>query len=134
MKKGISIICSIIGFIVSSFGLILGLNSIGAPGWDALGVIFIMPSVLAFILVLFDFLISIDKIKKGLTYSVLSTLIKLGAIALFIPSTMYSIQQEMKGNLSNFQFDLTCIVLLIVVAIPSILNIVKFINLKKQEK
>ena len=134
MKKGISVICSIIGFIVSSFGLTMGLNSIGAPGWGGLGVIFIMPSILAFILVLFDFLISIDKIKKGLTYSVISTLIKIGGIALLIPSTMYSFQQEMKGNLSNLQFDLTCIILLAIVAVPSILNTVKFINLKKQEK
>ena len=65
ISKVISIICSIIGLIFSSFGLIIGLQSIGAPGLGGIGVIFIMPSVIALLVILFDFLITLGKIKKG---------------------------------------------------------------------
>lgn len=50
ISKIISIICGIIGIILSSCGLIIGLQSVGAEGRGQLGVIFIMPSVIALIL------------------------------------------------------------------------------------
>ena len=50
ISKIISIICGIIGIILSSCGLIIGLQSVGAEGRGQLGVIFIMPSAIALIL------------------------------------------------------------------------------------
>lgn len=133
MKKVISIICSVVGFVLALYGLFAGLQSIGAEGFGQLGIIFIMPSILALVIITLDFLITIDRIKKGLIYSWISTLLKIGIIALFIPSTIYDYKQEMQSNLSNLDFDLLLIGLLIVVAIPSIMNIVKLINKKKSK-
>ena len=132
ISKVISIICSIIGLILSSFGLIMGLQSIGAPGWGGLGVIFIMPSVIALLVILFDFLITLDKIKKGLIYSCINSIIKIGIIACFIPTTISDYKYEMKFGVSNLDFDIIVIVLLIIVTIPSILNIIKLIKSKKK--
>ena len=129
ISKVISIICSIIGLILSSSGLIMGFLSIGAPGWGGLGVIFIMPSVIALIVILFDFLITLDKIKKGLIYSCINSIIKIGIIACFIPTAISDYKDEMKFGVSNY---IIVIVLLIIVTIPSILNIIKLIKLKKK--
>lgn len=133
MKKVISIICSIIGFVLALYGLFAGLQSIGAEGFGQLGIIFIMPSILALVIITLDFLITIDRIKKGLVYSWISTLLKIGIIALFIPSTIYDYNYEMQYGVSNLDFDLLVIGLLIVVAIPSIMNIFKLVNKKKSE-
>ena len=130
--KVISIICSIVGLIMSSFGLIMGLQSIGALGWDGLGVIFIMPSIIALIVILFDLLITLDNIKKGLIYSCINSIIKIGILVCFIPTTIYDYKYEMKFGASNLDFDIIVIVLLIIITIPSILNIIKLIELKKK--
>ena len=132
ISKVISIICSIIGLIFSSFGLIIGFQSIGAPGWEGLYVIFIMPSVIALIVILFDFLITLDKIKKGLIYSCINSIIKIGIIACFIPIAISNYIDEMKFRVSNLDFDIIVIVLLTIVTIPSILNIIKLIKSKKK--
>lgn len=132
ISKVISIICSIIGLILSSFVLIIGLQSIGAHGWEGLEVIFIMPAVIAILVTLFDFLITLDKIKKGLIYSCINSIIKIGIIACFIPTTISDYKYEMKFGVSNLDFDIIVIVLLIIVTIPSILNIIKLIKSKKK--
>ena len=132
ISKVISIICSIIGLILSSFGLIMGLQSIGAPGWGGLGVIFIMPSVIALLVILFDFLITLDKIKKGLIYSCINSIIKIGIMICFIPNTISEYKYEMEFGASNFEFDIIVIVALIIVTIPSILNSIKLVKLKKK--
>lgn len=134
IKKTISIVCSLIVFLFALLGLITGLQSIGADGWGQLGVIFIMPSIFALLIIILDFLITIEKIKKGLVYSYISSLIKIGGIVLFIPSTIYDYKYEMKFGVSNLNFDLILIVLLIVAIIPSILNIIKLTILRKSQK
>lgn len=125
ISKIISIICGIIGLIVSVFGLIIGLESIGADGLDAIGVIFIMPSIVAFIIILVDFLITLGKIKKGLIYSWINSIIKIGIILCFIPITIDDYMYEMKYGASNLTFDLIVIILLTIITIPSITNIIK---------
>lgn len=128
--KVISIICSIIGLILASFGLIIGLKSIGAPGWDALGVIFIMPSLISFIVILFDFLITLNKFKNGLTYSCINSIIKVLIIIYFIQNAISDYNYEMKYGVSNFKFDIIVIILLTIVTVPSILNTIKLIKSK----
>lgn len=133
-KKVIPIFCSVLGFTFSLFGLILSLQSAGAEGWGKLGVIFIMPSVIALIIIVLDFLITIGKIKRGLIYSCISSLIKIGIIILFIPSTIYDCKYKMQYGVSNLNFDLILIVALMIVTIPSVLNAIKLISLRKNNK
>ena len=133
ISKVISIICGLLGFILSLLGLTFGLQSIGAEGWGQLGVIFIMPSVIALIIIVLDCLITVNIIKRGLIYSCISSLIKIGIIVLFIPNTIYNYKYEMKYGVSNLDFDLILIFLLTIVAIPSILNTIKLISLRKNK-
>lgn len=132
ISKVISIICSIIGLILSSYGLIISLQSIGADGWGRLGVIFIMPSVIALLVIVFDFLITLDKIKRGLIYSCINSIIKIGIIGCFIPSTISDYNYEIEYGVSNLSFDLLIIVALTIITIPSILNIIKIIKSKNK--
>lgn len=132
ISKIISIICCIIGLVLSSYGLIMGVESIGASGWGGLGVIFIMPSVIALFVILFDLLITLDKIKKGLIYSCINSIIKIGIIVCFIPITISDYKYEMKFGVSNLSFDIIVIILLAIVTIPSILNTIKLIKSKKK--
>ena len=53
-KKNISIICSLIVFLFALLGLIVGWQSIGAEGWGQLGVIFIMPSIFALLIIILE--------------------------------------------------------------------------------
>lgn len=131
--KAISIICSIIGFLAAGFGLFMGVNSIGATDLNGIGVIFIMPSIIAFLIVLADFLIVIDKVRPAIAYCVVSNLVKLGIIIQFIPMTLYNYSYEKQFGVSNLKFDLTCITLLAIITIPSIYNTIKYFALKKQE-
>lgn len=133
IQKIISIICSILGFILSLYGLILGLQSISADDLGQLGIILIMPSIFALIIIVLDFLITIDKIKRGLIYSCISSLIKIGIIACFVPSIIYDYKYEIQYGISNLSFDLILIVSLAIVTIPSILNIIKLITFRKKQ-
>ena len=130
-KKTISIICSVIGFILSAIGLMAGIDSIDAEGLGGIGVIFIMPSLILLVIILLDFLITVDKIKKGLIYSFIISLVKIGFIVLFIPSTMYDFNYQMEFGTSNLSFDLIVIALIVIIAIPSVFNVIKLSN-KKQ--
>ena len=68
ISKAISKGCGILGLLISGYGLTIGLLSIGASGFGGIGVIFILPSIFAFLIIGFDYLITIDKIKRGLIY------------------------------------------------------------------
>jgi len=133
IQKVISIICCVFGFILSLLGLLIGLLSIGADGLSQIGVILIIPSAIALTIIVLDFLITVDKIKRGLIYSLISSLIKIGIIILFIPSTIYNYKYEIQYGVSNLSFDLILIVLLIIVTIPSVLNTMKLISVRKKQ-
>lgn len=108
--KIISIICSTVGIILSLFGLILGLSSINASGWDGLGVLFIIPSIAAMLVVLFDLLITLGKVKRGLTYSYISGIIKMCLIVCLLSNAIAGLS---------------------IIMIPSIFNIIKLTKAKK---
>lgn len=131
ISKAISKGCGILGLLISGYGLTIGLLSIGASGFGGIGVIFILPSIFAFLIIGFDYLITIDKIKRGLIYSFISTIIKIGIIAYFIPALVDDIKYEMEHHASNMTFDIIVLVSLAIITIPSILNIVKLIKAKK---
>ena len=132
-QKTISIICGIVGIIVSLAALMVGLRSIGASGWNQLGVLLIAPAIIALVIIVLDFLITIDKIKKGLTYSYISSAIKIGIILLLIPSTISEYKNEIGTGISNFDLVLNLILILIMILIPSIFNIIKFKHQKKSK-
>lgn len=128
MKK--SVLLSIIGLVLAIFGLLLGLQSIGADGMGQLWIIFIVPSIFAFIIIAFDLLVTIGKIKRGLIYSCVSSIIKICFIIYFIPTTIYDYNYQMQYGVSNLSFDLILLVFLILVTIPSVLNVIKILKLK----
>ena len=132
VSKIISIFCSAVTFLGAGLGLFVGLGSIGATGWDALGIIFILPSALVLAMVIIDFLITIDHIKGGLGYSMVITILKLIAIARYIPTTIYDYNYEKKFGFSNLEFDFMVIGLLIVVTIPSLFNTIRLSSNKKK--
>lgn len=128
MKK--SVVLSVIGLVLAIFALLLGLQSIGVDGMGQLGIIFIVPSFFAFIIIAFDLLVTIDKIKRGLIYSFVSSIIKICIIIYFIPITIYDYNYQMQYGVSNLSFDLILLVFLILVTIPSVLNVIKILKLK----
>ena len=134
IQKVISIICSGLGFVFSLLGLIYGLQSIGTAGWGGIGVIFILPSIIACLNIMLDFFVTIGKIKKGSIYSCISTLIKMVIIIVAISNTIHEYKYELQYGTSNLNFDLILIVALIVITIPSILNAIRLIFLRKDNK
>ena len=50
----------------------------------------------------------------------------------FIPNTISEYKYEMEFGASNFEFDIIVIVALIIVTIPSILNSIKLVKVKKE--
>ena len=132
IQEVISIICSIIGLILSSYGLLMSLQSIGADGWGQLGVIFILPSIIALTVIIFDFLITVGKIKRGLIYSCTNSIIKICIIGYVISSIISDYKYEIQYGVSNLDFDLILIVALTIITIPSILNMVKLIKSKNK--
>ncbi len=129
--KIISIICCVIGFILGLYALIEGIKSIGGEGWASFGTLYIIPSIIALIIIILDFLIAIDVLKKGLVYSFISSLIKIVIIVAFLPDTFSSIQDEIASGVSNLDFDLIIIGFFIIVLIPSIINIKKLLYIRK---
>ena len=121
----ISIICSVIGFGIFFYLLIVGLESINATGWDRLGVIFIGPAIIGLIIILLDFLITIRVIKKGLIYSYISSLIKIILIGICIYWLFEEYRYMKINNLSNFYDYLIIFIILILFLIPLIINIIK---------
>ena len=111
IQEVISIICSIIGLILSSYGLLMSLQSIGADGWGQLGVIFI---------------------KRGFIYSCMNSIIKICIIGYVISSIISDYKYEIQYGVSNLDFDLILIVALTIITIPSILNMVKLIKSKNK--
>lgn len=73
---------------------------------------------------------TIDKIKRGLIYSCVSSIIKICIIIYFIPITIYDYNYQMQYGVSNLSFDLILLVFLILVTIPSVLNVIKILKLK----
>ncbi len=132
VQKIISIICCLIGIALSLYGLVIGLESLNATGLGRIGVIFIWPSALALIIILFDLLIAIDMIKRGLIYSYISCLIKIAVIVYDIPSLIRDIIFGIKNGFFLVEFNLAFFAILIIITIPSILNIKKIISRRKK--
>ena len=74
---------------------------------------------------------TLNNIKKGLIYSCISSIFKIGIIACFILDAISEYKYEIKFGASNFNFDMIVIVTLTIVTIPSILNLIKLIKIKK---
>lgn len=130
--KIISIIICIFIFFIALFGLIVSIDSTNAEGMARLGALFILPSCVAIIISFFDFLISTDLLKIGITYSFISTLIKIISILFIIRPIPYEFRQASIGNLSNLNFFIVLLILLLITTIPSTTNIIKLILRKKR--
>ena len=130
--KSLGTAFSMIGLVASGIALFLGLQRIGAAGFGALGVICIAPSIIAIVIILLDLKVTKDENGNGLVFSIISSLIKIVLFIALIPSTIYSYNYEMRFGVSNLTFDLILEGLLLITAIPSIINAVRIIREKKQ--
>ncbi len=125
--KKLSIFCSILGFLSWLFYLIIGLDSRNASGWDSLGTILIKPSIIALIIIVIDFLITIDVIKHGYKYSYIISVLKVVVAFLILVFLI-------KAN-SDFNLQLIIMIFLPItlITIPSLINIKKYEYLKKEQ-
>ncbi len=126
--KKLSIFCSILGFLSWLFYLIIGLDSRNASGWDSLGTILINPSIIALILIVIDFLITIDVIKHGYIYSYIISVLK---VVITIITLIFLIR--LTTNNFNIQFIIMVILPEVFVTIPSLINMKKYEYLKKEQ-
>lgn len=133
-KKGfstkISKVCLVICLLMAGYGLIIGISSIGAPGLDGIGKIFIPTSVVALLIVLFDYLIikrrtKSGKTKRGFVYTFISLIIKCLIIVYFIIKLFNDYEYEIRYSASNLYFDIVVVCAMTIFTIPTIINVIK---------
>ena len=120
-KRLISIIFTILALIPTVYLFVLGLASINAPGLKGIGIIFIVPALIGIVTIILDYLININLIKKGLLYSCIVTIIRLGIIGILLPVIIVDLDTMPSDIVLNIYIVLT----LLIMAIPSIINIIK---------
>lgn len=118
----LSIIGSIIGITLSIIGTVIGLSSSSGP--LDMSDLLILPSILFFLMNLIDILITVRVIKKGLTYSIITALIKLIIIIIII----YSLLEDLKNGYFDFLPSILILITSCLVTFPSVLNVLKLSN------
>ena len=126
--KVFSILCSIFSYIVGILVLYWGVSSIGAPGFDSLGTIFIFPALMVMAVVTTDFLVTINAIKNGLGYSIAISVLKLCFIGLFIYLAIDEYKRHTMSYASNFQLYIWLLVVFTILLIPSLINMIDRLN------
>lgn len=121
----LSIIGSIIGITLSIIGTVMGLSSGSSP--LNMNDLFILPSILFFLMNLIDILITVRVIKKGLTYSIITALIKLIIIIIII----YSLLEDLKNGYFEFLPSILTLITSCLLTFPSILNTLTLSKLYK---
>lgn len=122
MLKVLSSICCIIGLVISLFGLIFGINGFGAEGWYIYNAVYIPYSIAAFLILMFDLLITVNVIKKGFLFSCISSIIKTGMIAICLPDFILEYINNLESGNSAFGYSTLCLVSLMIMSIPSLVN------------
>lgn len=123
-EKIMSIICSIIGFIVSSIFLVSEITEILFGGFGVYESFVLIPfSIIVYINILRDFLISIDKSKDGLKYAYISCIIKFILILLLI--LIFIRDSQLEYGTIQLENNIIAFVLMIIITIPSAFNIMK---------
>ena len=120
--KVLSGICCIIGLVISLFGLIFGINGFGAEGWYRYNAVYIPYSIAAFLILMFDLLITVNVIKNGFLFSCISSIIKTGMIAICLPTFILEYIDNLESRNSAFGYSTLCLVSLIIMSIPSLVN------------
>ena len=121
----LSIIGSILGMILSIIGTVMGLSSESGP--LDMSDLLILPSILFFLMNLIDILITIRVIKKGLTYSIITALIKLIIIIIII----YYLLEDLKNGYFEFLPSILTLITSCLLTVPSILNTLTLAQLYK---
>lgn len=130
-SKIISVICSAIGLAISLYYLVIGLQSIGSSSWGGLGVILILPTIIALLIITLDLAITFGKIKNGLIFSCVSSAIKNFLMTFFVSRAIKDFKFQLKYGTSNFIVDILAVMSLIIVALPSVFNIIDVLSHKK---
>ena len=134
IEKIISIIFYIFGIVLSLLGLFGGLLSLGFEGCGKFEVVLIIPSIIILIIVLLDLLSVLRVIKVGLSYSIISCLSKIGIIIFFLQKSFHEYKYQMRCGPSYYTFYLIISVLILIITIPSIINLFEFISLRKRQR
>ena len=122
----LSIIGSIIGITLSIIGTVIGLSSSSGP--LDMSDLLILPSILFFLMNLIDILITVRVIKKGLTYSIITAIIKLIIIIIII----HYLLEDLKNGYFEFLPNILTLITSCLVTFPSILNtLILSNNIKK---
>lgn len=100
--KGFAVICCCIGILMSLLSFYAGVISANADGFGRLGVLFVIPSLFALLVIIFDLLITANVIKIGFLYSCISSLLKLDITLRLLPYTISELREEMENGYSNF--------------------------------
>ena len=131
-----AIICSVIGLIISAFLLLIGINSIGASGWNSLGTILILPAIVFIIVLAIDFIIAYFNINNGYYYSCVIIAIKLIPILFFIFLAIREIYLSfIRSNfVSNLDFYLMATGFFVFITVPSVCNAFRFGKESKKKK
>lgn len=88
----------------AAFFLILGIQSIGATGWERLGIFFIPLSAATLLFILADLLALLR--KKWVAWSWFSTISKCLCAGLIVRPLLRSLTEEIQSGISNFLFFL----------------------------
>ncbi len=127
--KNIAVIFSWIGIILACLALLVSFTGIGAKGFERLGIILLGPSLLAIGDLVGDAIIA-SKEKKMFVYSLIESVIKIILLVLMIPSAIYDYNYQMKYGFSNLDFDIIVINFLVIMLIPSLMNMILSMNKK----
>lgn len=120
--KVLSIICCIIGLVISLFGLIFGINCIGTAGWYRYNAVYIPYSIATFVILIFDLLISFHVIKNGFLFSCISSILKIGFTIFCLPGVLVGSADRLESGNFYFGFEERLFVSLIIITIPSLVN------------
>lgn len=123
LLKVLSIICCIIGLVISLFGLIININCIDAVGWYRYNAVNIPFSIATFVIFMFDLLISVHVIKNGFLFSCISSILKIGFIIFCLPGVLVGSVDRLESRNFYFGFEEWLFISLIITTIPSLVNV-----------
>lgn len=128
-----SVIGITVGFVGTLQFLISGVASIGADGYAKLGVIFILPALMGFTVVLLDFLAL--RGTKWLAWSIVGLAAKGCLVLTLLGNIVELIVRMLSGkSYSNLSFYVLLLILAALIIYPSVRNIININRQREQQR
>ena len=123
----ITMICCVIGLLISAYFLLLGLYNIGSSSWEWLTHLILILSTTLIIILAIDFIIAYTKTNKGYKYSFVISIVKSIPIFYILFLTLQWLCATLIGK--KIYFDIFPILLVtgffILITIPSVCNTIR---------